>query len=134
MLFDSGLGDALGRSALGVVGAGSVWAITAAAIAVGIALSETTSNTASANIVVPVMISLAQAAGVSPVAPALGAVFGASFGFILPVPTRPNAIAYDSGFVSLRDMARTGVVVDVVGFAVIWVGLRLLLPLLGVAR
>jgi sodium-dependent dicarboxylate transporter 2/3/5 len=48
-------------------------------------LSETTSNTAAANIVVPLVIPLAQAAGVDPLAPAIGATFGCSLGFMLPV-------------------------------------------------
>jgi sodium-dependent dicarboxylate transporter 2/3/5 len=80
---------------------------------------------------VPVVIAIAQATGVSPVPPALGAALGASFGFMLPVSTPPNAIVYGSGLVPLSEMMRAGAVLDVVGAVVIWVALRLLCPLLG---
>jgi sodium-dependent dicarboxylate transporter 2/3/5 len=78
------------------------------------------------------VIAIAQATGVSPVPPALGAALGASFGFMLPVSTPPNAIVYGSGLVPLREMIRAGAVLDAVGIAIIWLSLRLLCPLLGV--
>jgi sodium-dependent dicarboxylate transporter 2/3/5 len=78
-----------------------------------------------------VAIALAQAAGVSPLPPALGACLGASFGFMLPVSTPPNAIAYGSGLVPIPRMMRAGIVFDVLGFLIILAGLRVLCPLLG---
>jgi sodium-dependent dicarboxylate transporter 2/3/5 len=83
---------------------------------------------------VPVMIAIAQGARVSPVPPALGAALGASFGFMLPVSTPPNAIVYGSGLVPLRDMIRAGAVLDAVGIVLIWVALRVLCPLFGLVR
>lgn len=80
---------------------------------------------------VPVMIAVAQGAGVSPVPPALGAALGASFGFMLPVSTPPNAIVYGSRLVPLRDMITSGALLDVTGGVLIWLGLRALCPLLG---
>jgi hypothetical protein len=50
---------------------------------------------------------------------------------VLPVSTPPNAIIYGSGLVPLREMVRAGLWLDVTGAALIWVGLRLLCPLLG---
>jgi sodium-dependent dicarboxylate transporter 2/3/5 len=94
-------------------------------------MSEATSNTASANMVIPVMIAIADSAGVSPLPPALGACLGASFGFMLPVSTPPNAIVYSSGRIPITKMIKTGIFFDVSGFVVIWIGLRLLCPLLG---
>jgi sodium-dependent dicarboxylate transporter 2/3/5 len=96
-------------------------------------MSETTSNTAAANMVVPVVIAIAQASDINPIPPALGAVFGASFGFMLPVSTPPNAIVYGSGLIPIPKMIRAGFVFDVVGLFVIWAGLRVLCPLLGLA-
>lgn len=64
--------------------------------------------------------------------PALGAALGASFGFMLPVSTPPNAIVYGSGLVPLPEMVRSGIVLDIVGAGLIWVALRLLCPLFGV--
>jgi sodium-dependent dicarboxylate transporter 2/3/5 len=55
-----------------------------------VGVGETTSNTASANMVVPVVIALSRGAGVDPLMPALGATMGASLGFMLPVSTPCN--------------------------------------------
>lgn len=131
LMFKTGLADAVGNGLMGATGASSLWGITAVAIALGIVMSETTSNTASASMVIPVMIALAKAAGVSPIPPALGACFGASYGFMLPVSTPPNAIVYGSGMVPITRMVKTGLVFDICGFFVILGGLRLLCPLLG---
>ncbi len=133
MMFKTGLADAIGRGLLGMSGATSTWGLTFAAIWVSIIVSEATSNTASATMVVPVIISVAQAAGVNPVPPALGATLAASWGFMLPVSTPPNAIVYGSGMVPITKMIRTGVLFDVGGGLLIWLGLRLMLPLVGLA-
>lgn len=130
-MFDTGLAAWAGTAVVDVVGAHSLWAITAVAIIVGVILSEACSNTASASMLVPVMIAVAQGAGVSAVPPALGAALGASFGFMLPVSTPPNAIVYGSGLVRLADMMRAGALLDLIGIVVIWVTLRLLCPLIG---
>jgi sodium-dependent dicarboxylate transporter 2/3/5 len=130
LMFQTGVADAMAHGITGFTGSGSLWTVTAAAIAIGIVVSETTSNAASANMVIPVVIALAQTAGVNPVAPALGACFGASFGFMLPVSTPPNAIVYGSGLVPISKMMRAGIVFDVLGFFTILVMLRILGPLL----
>jgi sodium-dependent dicarboxylate transporter 2/3/5 len=54
-------------------------------------------------------------------------------GFMLPVGTPPNAIVYGTGLIPITAMIRVGVVVDVLGFFVIFGVLRLLCPLLGMA-
>ena len=89
-----------------------------------IVLSEATSNTAAANMIVPIAIAVSQAAGVPPLQPALGATLGASMGFMMPVSTPPNAIVYSSGFIPITSMMKYGVLLDVAGFFVI-VGLVL---------
>ena len=131
LMFETGVARALGEAITARTGASSLWALTALSIAIGIVLSEATSNTASANMVVPVVIALAQSAGVSPLPPALGACFGASYGFMLPVSTPPNAIVYGTGLVPIPRMIRAGLVFDVAGFVVILAGLRVLCPALG---
>ena len=132
LMFETGLAETVGRALVRLSGAESVWALTAMAIVVGVALSETSSNTASASMVVPVVIAVAGTAGVSPIPPAIGAALGASLGFMLPVSTPPNAIVYGTGLVPLREMIRAGLWLDLAGIIVIWVSLRLLCPLLGV--
>jgi solute carrier family 13 (sodium-dependent dicarboxylate transporter), member 2/3/5 len=133
LMIQTKLADAVGRGLLGLSGATSLWGITLAAIFIAILVSEAASNTASANMVVPVIISLAMAAGVNPLPPAIGATLGASWGFMLPVSTAPNAMVYGSGFVPITKMIRAGVLFDFLGGLIIWLGLRLLLPLAGLA-
>ncbi len=133
LMFETGVARALGEGLTARVGASSLWGLTFVTIAIAIVLSETTSNTAAANMVIPVAIAVAQAAGVNPIPPALGASFGASFGFMLPVSTPPNAIVYGSGLVPIAKMMRAGVLFDLIGLVLIWAGLRVLCPMLGLA-
>jgi sodium-dependent dicarboxylate transporter 2/3/5 len=115
----TGLSRGLGQwVAQSFPGAGTV-GLTLVFAAASIVLSEAASNTAAANIVVPMAIAVALAAGVSPIEPALAATLGASMGFMMPVSTPPNAIVYSSGHVPIGAMIRHGVVLDVIGFIVI---------------
>ncbi len=84
-------------------------------------LSTLISHSAAANLMIPIGVSVATAAAVS-VDPSLIAVVIAaacSLAMILPVSTPPNAIAYATGLVHTRDLARIGVVVGVVGSVLI---------------
>jgi sodium-dependent dicarboxylate transporter 2/3/5 len=81
---------------------------------IAVLLTETTSNTAAANMIVPVAIAVASGAGVSPVGPAIAACLGASLAFMLPVSTPPNAIVFGSGCVPLLKMVRHGLVLDLI--------------------
>ncbi|MEQ1822035.1 MAG: DASS family sodium-coupled anion symporter [Fimbriimonadaceae bacterium] len=130
-MFSSGLAKDLGELAARASGAHSLWAITALVTAAAIILSELASNTAAATTLVPMAIGLAQGAGVSPIAPALGVALGASLGFMLPVSTAPNAIVYSSGLVPSKQMMKAGIMLDVVGFFITLGGLWLILPRLG---
>ena len=91
------------------------------------------SNPADTNMMVPVVIAICQASGVSPVPPALGVCLGARMAFMLPISTPPNAIIYGSGLVPITSMVRQGLVMDLVAGVLIFVGLRLLCPLAGLA-
>lgn len=130
-MFETGLAPTIGEGVVAMSGATSLWTITALAIGLGIVLTEITSNTAATNMLVPVVISVSQAAGLNPIAPSLGACFGASMAFMLPISTPPNAIVYGTGLVPLRTMLSFGIVIDVLGAIVIFTGLRILCPLLG---
>lgn len=121
--FSTGLAEALGRSLIGWLptGPGASTALVAAATLVAVITSEFTSNTASANMVVPVAMALAAAGGGDPLTAALAATFAASLGFMMPVSTPCNAIVYGTGRIRLRDMIRSGAILDVAGAAVITV-------------
>jgi solute carrier family 13 (sodium-dependent dicarboxylate transporter), member 2/3/5 len=84
-------------------------------------------------IVVPIVIPIANAAGVEPLIPALAAIFGSSYGFMLPVSTPPNAIVYGSGMIPITKMVRSGVVFDVIGAVLIVAGITIMVQLIGLA-
>ena len=119
LAFSTGLAESLGRGITSWLPAQSALALTILFTAVAIVMSEAASNTASANMIVPVAIAVSQAAGVSPLQPALGATLGASMGFMMPISTPPNAIVYSSGHVPIATMMKHGIVLDVAGFVVI---------------
>jgi len=125
-MFSTGLARWIGDALAGVFQAKTALGITVLFTGVAIVTSEATSNTASATMVVPVAIAVAQAAGVDPLEPALGACLGSSMGFLLPVSTGPNAIVYGSGCVPLTQMMRHGALLDVIGFTVIIASVTLL--------
>ncbi len=133
MMFDTGLAAHVGSQLVEISGAESLWAITAMAIVVGVVLTEITSNTASTNMLVPVVISICEVQGLNPVPPALGACLAASLAFMLPISTPPNAIIYGSGLVPIMAMIRFGVIMDAIAMVIVFVGLRILCPLLGFA-
>ena len=60
-------------------------------------------------------------------------VFGASYGFMLPVSTPPNAIVYGSGMIPITKMIRSGVVFDVIGVVLITFGITVMARLVGLA-
>src|SRR5215207_7062290 len=124
--FQTGLAEALGRGLTGLLPIKGSFGLLTASVIAAVVLSETTSNTASANMVVPVVIAIAKAQGADPLEPALGATMGASLGFMLPVSTPCNAIVYGSGYVPLARMIRYGILLDIVGVLVIVALVKLL--------
>ena len=121
--FTTGLADGLGRSITGLIPEGGGITLIAAAALVAAITSEFTSNTASANVVVPVGLALATAVGADPLPAALAATFAASLGFMMPVSTPCNAIVYGSGRVPLADMVRAGAILDLAGVACVTIGM-----------
>lgn len=93
------------------------------------ALSELASNLAVATMTMPIAAALAHSVGQPPVVLMLVAGFAASAGFALPVATPPNAIVYGSGMISVRQMAKAGVLLDLVAVVLIAILVGLLAPL-----
>ncbi|MGI8908026.1 MAG: SLC13 family permease [Candidatus Sumerlaeaceae bacterium] len=123
----TGLAHTVGHAFVQGTGVTDINGITFLAVVVGIVVSEATSNTAAASIVIPVVIAVCKQAGIDPVGPAIGACIGASYGFMLPVSTAPNALVYGTGMVPITKMAKTGFLFDIVGAVIIWGGVRLLI-------
>jgi sodium-dependent dicarboxylate transporter 2/3/5 len=130
LAFSTGLATAMGEGLTAWMPGAGPMLLTTVFTGAAILLSETTSNTASANMVVPVAIAVATASAVDPMLPALGATLGASMGFMMPISTAPNAIVYSSGHVPISAMMRYGIVLDIAGFVTIVGLLGLLGPLL----
>jgi len=124
-IFATGLAGAVSEAAVSALGMPGPWLLVVVAIVLSIALSELASNTASANVMLPLMIGLAQASGAAVVPVAVAACLASSFGFMLPVSTPPNAIIYGSGRVPLPRMMATGIVFDIVGAFAVWLTVRL---------
>jgi sodium-dependent dicarboxylate transporter 2/3/5 len=118
----TGLSAALGQGIAGQFPDAGVVGLTMVFTAIAVVMSETASNTAAANIIVPTAIAVAKAAGISPLEPALGATLGSSLGFMMPISTPPNAIVYSSGYIPIGQMVRNGVVLDVVGYFIVVAG------------
>jgi sodium-dependent dicarboxylate transporter 2/3/5 len=83
------------------------------------ALSELTSNTATAQIVLPILASLSIELNIEPLLLMIPATLAASFGFMLPVGTPPNAIVFSSKRFRVIDMVKTGVLIDILSVFVI---------------
>jgi sodium-dependent dicarboxylate transporter 2/3/5 len=116
LAFTTGLAEAVGEALMHWLPGRGALVLTVVFTGVAVLTSEAASNTASANIVVPIAIATAKASGVDPIEPALGATLGASLGFMLPISTPPNAIVYSSGHVPITAMVRYGVGLDIAGF------------------
>jgi sodium-dependent dicarboxylate transporter 2/3/5 len=82
-------------------------------------LTEVTSNTATASLLMPLLAATAVATGISPILLMVPAAMSASCAFMLPVATAPNAIVFGSGKVRIREMARAGFVLNLIGAVII---------------
>jgi len=122
----TGLAKSWGAALMAVSGASSPLAVIVLVAVAAVILSEVASNTAAATLVIPVGLGLADATGVSPVMVTMAATMAASFGFMMPISTAPNAMAYGTGLVSMRQMVTTGVAFDVVGLVVVVGGVMVL--------
>jgi sodium-dependent dicarboxylate transporter 2/3/5 len=105
------------------------WFVLVAVVAlVTIFLTEVTSNTATASMLLPIVAGLAAAAGHDALAPMVATALAASFAFMLPVATPPNAIVFASRQLSIPDMARAGIWMNLVGLVLIGLFVSLVMP------
>jgi len=82
-------------------------------------LTEMTSNTATTNILMPILGAAATATNIDPILLMLPAAMSASCAFMLPVATMPNAVVFGTGEISVRRMATEGLMLNLIGVAVI---------------
>lgn len=122
----SGLARLWGEQLMSVSGARSDVAVIALVVVAAVLISELASNTAAATLVIPIGLGLADVTGTSPIAVTMAAALASSFGFMMPISTAPNAMAYGTGQVSMGQMASAGVGFDVIGAVVVIVGVVVL--------
>ncbi|WP_216636497.1 SLC13 family permease [Endozoicomonas ascidiicola] len=118
MIRRTGLSDWIAGS-LSFVGDMPELMVIAMVVAIIIFLTEVTSNTATTAAFLPPLGALATSFGMSPVVLAIPAAIAASCAFMLPVATPPNAIVYGAGMLPIRHMIRSGLVLNLVGIAII---------------
>jgi len=77
--------------------------------------TEFTSNVATANIILPILASIAITIQINPLLLMLPATIACSYAFMFPVATPPNAIVFASGYLKISDMAKTGLFANILG-------------------
>ena len=115
---NSGLSDLIGQWLSGVTAIPTFALILIVCLAVSL-MTETTSNTASTTLLMPVLAAAAMAAGIAPEIVMVPAAMSASCAFMLPVATAPNTVVYGSGLITTARMAREGILLNLLGAVVI---------------
>jgi len=125
MMFGGGLALAAGMTASGLAGwlgqallplqAVPLVVVALVLVAFVVVVTEFASNVATASGIMPVVAGLIAALGSDPLLLALPAAFAASWGFMLPAGTGPNAIAWATGHIALPRMLKAGLLLDLVG-------------------
>ena len=128
---DTGLAHAIGAGVVDLAGpiASHPLGLMAAAALLVVFLTEVTSNSATTAMMLPVIIGVAQASGFDPVPTAVVVTMAASYAFMLPVSTPPNAMAYGTRMLRISTMMRLGFKLDWLGYAVLMVIGAVVVPL-----
>ncbi len=92
-------------------------------------LTEITTNTATATLMIPVLGALSIAVGIHPYSLMVPAAIAASFAFMLPVATPPNAIVFSSRYITIPQMAKAGIWLNIMAVGLISLFVLFLLPL-----
>ncbi|MEM6962060.1 MAG: SLC13 family permease [Myxococcota bacterium] len=130
-IMETGLAAKLGSRFVSATGVSDVWTLTALVVVFTVVFTEACSNTAASNMLVPLVIAVAQDIGVSPVAPSIAVGLAASCAFMMPIATGPNAVVFGSGRVQLTTMIKRGFMLNIVAIIVVFSAVRILCPLFG---
>jgi len=115
-MFKTGLAAWMAESFVSVLGAPSPFVLLVMAVLFTVFLTEVTSNTAVTSMMVPIMISIANATGARPIFLAVAVAIASSMAFMLPVATPPNALVYSTGYIPLPRMIKTGFLLEIIGW------------------
>lgn len=125
MMFDTGLAKFVGDFFLEAFTINSPYIFVFGLIIFSITFTEFASNTASANLLIPVVIIASAKFNMLPTIPALATAIGCNLAFTLPVATPPNAIVYGTGLVKLNSLIRYGALMNLLCSIVIFLYLAL---------
>jgi sodium-dependent dicarboxylate transporter 2/3/5 len=96
-------------------------------------LTEITSNTASVSMILPILATMSAGLGINPMILMIPATLSASCAFMMPVATPPNAIVFGSGYLTMREMVKTGIILNFTGIFLITLIMYLVaFPMLGI--
>ena len=126
-IVETGVDLWIGEMLSGVGGVPLILMITIVAVLI-LFLTEFTSNTATATMILPVLAGLAIALDVHPLALMIPAAMAANCAFMLPVGTPPNAIVFGTGKVSIGEMMKAGFGLNVIAALIIIVVVYLWVP------
>ncbi|UTO05199.1 DASS family sodium-coupled anion symporter [Moraxella sp. FZLJ2107] len=119
VLKDSGASQIMADTIVHLVSSQHWLVITLALTAFIVFLTEFTSNTASAALLMPIFIAVAQSLGIEPIALAAIIACGASCAFMLPIATPPNAIVFATGHIKFKEMVRVGLLLNICSVLII---------------
>lgn len=114
LAFQEGNLDSVIASSLSGLGWLSAFPLVVLVVAAVVIVSNLMSNTATVTVFLPILVAFAPLTTAPPIVLMAPAALAASFVFVLPVATPPNAIAYGSGYVDLSGMVRVGIVLNLV--------------------
>ena len=128
ILATTGTTEWIASSIFNAISAAPLWVILITSIAMMVFLTEISSNTGSAAILVPVMFALSDQFSPSfAYAMVFGIGLAANCAFMLPIATPPNALVYGTGFIKQKQMLKTGMILNIFSIAVIFVLLSLII-------
>ena len=127
-LESAGVSDYVGANMAGI-GSLPVIVIVLILVSVTVFASELASNVATLTAMLPVLTAIVVATGADPLMVGASATFAASFGFMLPIATAANAIAYATGAPKQSDMLRVGLALNLIGVVAITLAVAILAPL-----
>jgi sodium-dependent dicarboxylate transporter 2/3/5 len=115
---NSGLSEWIGQHFAGMEGAPE-WLLVGAVTGGITFLTELTSNTATTEMILPILASIASAAKIHPLVLMVPAALAASCAFMMPVATPPNAIVFASGRIRIADMVKAGLIINLISIIVV---------------
>ena len=91
-------------------------------------LTEITSNLATVSMILPILATVSISLGINPLIIMISATIAASCAFMLPVATPPNAVVFGSGYLKIKDMIRTGLLMNFISIIIVSLYIYFILP------